>query len=236
MEYVDLNIEAIMPDITEILERQGMPKNSVVQDKIKSLAEKAINTFSLNSSPLSIISEISISKFDEIFEGEGNNEKETPLKNIYPSADHLALFAITMGSKISEEIEYLFNTDDFALGSMLDAAASLAADRSTIFLETYFNDKISKDSAESSDNIVMSYSPGYCGWNINAQKKLFEYLKPGKIGIKLNESFLMTPLKSVTGVLVRGDKEIHLFESSFSFCFSCIDKTCYDRMDRILKS
>ena len=82
--------------------------------------------------------------------------------------------------------------------------------------------------------MALSYSPGYCGWNIDAQKKLFSFLKPQQIGISLNESCLMTPLKSVTGVLVYGNKSIHQFDNSFSFCFNCKVQSCIERIERIL--
>jgi len=183
-----------------------------------------------------MIHEISINEFANIYEGEGNNEGDAPLKSIFPAANNLALFAVTMGSRISEKIESLFKSNDFALASMLDTVASLAADSSTELLEAYFLNKLSNKYPTNNDSIVLSYSPGYCGWNISGQKKLFNYLHPERIGIKLNKTFLMTPLKSVTGVLVHGEKNIHLFESSFNFCDTCKNKTCYDRMSKILQS
>ncbi|MHC4266624.1 MAG: vitamin B12 dependent-methionine synthase activation domain-containing protein, partial [Planctomycetota bacterium] len=77
---------------------------------------------------------------------------------------------------------------------------------------------------------ILSYSPGYCGWDISGQKKLFEYLHPGKIGISLNNTYLMTPLKSVSGVLVAGKNEIHQFRPNYPFCKSCKTHSCLLRM------
>ena len=80
---------------------------------------------------------------------------------------------------------------------------------------------------------VLSYSPGYCGWHISAQQKLFQYLRPGDIDISLNDSYLMTPLKSVSGVLVAGRKEIHYFDNSYPFCQDCKVESCLERMERV---
>lgn len=45
------------------------------------------------------------------------------------------------------------------------------------------------------------YSPGYCGWSVSEQHKLFSLLPPDFCGISLTESALMQPEKSVSGVI-----------------------------------
>ncbi len=77
---------------------------------------------------------------------------------------------------------------------------------------------------------VLAYSPGYCGWDISGQRKLFEFLKPETVGISLGESCLMQPLKSVSGVFIIGPKAIHLFDNCYSFCGRCTTHNCRDRI------
>ncbi|MFH1765721.1 MAG: vitamin B12 dependent-methionine synthase activation domain-containing protein, partial [Gemmatimonadota bacterium] len=77
---------------------------------------------------------------------------------------------------------------------------------------------------------VLPYSPGYCGWHITGQKELFAFLDPQQIGISLNASCLMSPIKSVSGVLVVGHPEIHDFENDFDFCFDCATWECRSRI------
>ena len=234
IESVKIITEDIIPLIEDITLQQGIPKGSVIKDNIKSLIENSVNIFRAEAKPSCIISEISQNDFDKIYAGEGNNENEAPLKMIYPQADHLVLFAATMGAGISQLVTDLFNRNDFALGSMVDAVASLAADKSVGLLENKITEKFVDDKLTNNGYMTLSYSPGYCGWNIDAQKKLFSFLKPQQIGISLNESCLMTPLKSVTGVLVYGNKSIHQFDNSFSFCFNCKVQSCIERIERIL--
>jgi len=81
----------------------------------------------------------------------------------------------------------------------------------------------------------MRFSPGYCGWNVKGQKQLFEYLHPEEVGITLGESFLMTPLKSISGVLVAGQPDIFEFEDSYPFCKNCSSRTCRERIVSIRK-
>lgn len=234
IESVIIIIEKIIPLIEDVTLQQGIPKYYVVKDNIKELIDKSLSIFHSEAEPSCITSEITQNDFNRIFEGEGNNEDEAPLKMIYPQADHLDLFALTMGAGISQIVTDLFNKNDFALGSMVDTVASLAADNSVKLLENYITEKYAAIKLKNDSFLTLSYSPGYCGWNIGAQKKLFSFLQPQQIRISLNESCLMTPLKSVTGVLVYGNKNIHQFDNSFSFCSNCKAQNCIERNERIL--
>jgi hypothetical protein len=82
---------------------------------------------------------------------------------------------------------------------------------------------------------ALAYSPGYCGWHVTGQRKLFKYLRPEEIGITLNASCLMQPLKSVSGVLVVGPGHVHKFQPTYSFCETCREKQCRERIATVLK-
>ncbi|MCK7538940.1 MAG: hypothetical protein MZV63_52410 [Marinilabiliales bacterium] len=47
--------------------------------------------------------------------------------------------------------------------------------------------------------ITNRFSPGYCGWDVAEQHKLFSFFKDNFCGITLTESALMNPVKSVSG-------------------------------------
>jgi hypothetical protein len=119
----------------------------------------------------------------------------------------------------------LFAADDMARGFVLDAVASVSADLLTDRLAGRYRERVSGEGTA-----VLGYSPGYCGWHISAQRKLFERLGPEEIGISLNDSYLMQPLKSVSGVLVAGAGQIHRFRPEFSFCGECTTRQCLPRM------
>lgn len=234
---MQFNLIDIMPEQEAVLRNQGIPQDvypAERENRIRTLLERAMEAFTAGAQPVGISSELSIKECQIILNGEGKNEKDIPVEHVFPRADNLALFALTMGSEVSEKIGELFKDNEFALGSMLDAVASLAADKAVEVYEEYFFDELSKRDITATDTRVLSYSPGYCGWHISGQKKLFQYLEPEKIGISLNDSFLMIPLKSVTGLLVAGKREIHIFdEGVYDFCNSCKDRTCQERMRRL---
>jgi hypothetical protein len=66
---------------------------------------------------------------------------------------------------------------------------------------------------------------------VSGQKRLFRHLAPADAGIELRESFLMEPLKSISGAIISGKKEIFRFDDSFSFCGSCAEHECRERIN-----
>jgi hypothetical protein len=87
-----------------------------------------------------------------------------------------------------------------------------------------------------SDARVLTYSPGYCGWHVSGQRALFRVLRPEEIGVTLNESCLMQPLKSVSGVMVAGAAAVHRFRPTYDFCDACATHECRTRMASVLRS
>lgn len=219
-----------LPD--EVLRLQGVPADHGRQPAITALVEKATAIYVELAEPRSIVEEITREQFSDVYHGDGANRDETPLDDIFPRAERLALFAATVGARVETRISVLFDEREFALACMLDAAASAAADGLTGLLGTRY--LAVAEGAGANGLRVLAYSPGYCGWHVSGQRKLFDFLQPEEIGIKLNASCLMQPLKSVSGVLVAGQSHIHVFSPTFPFCERCVQKQCRVRMVSVL--
>jgi hypothetical protein len=235
-EVLKVDVNNTKLDKNAVFKNQDIPIDIELPQKVNKLYSDAVKIFIEFSNPFAIISDISIPKFEEVYFGIGLNEKETPLEQIVKKADYLALFAVTIGNDISEKIEELFNSNDFALGSMLDAVASEGTECVTDVIQNHFKDSIIEREYDISTKGILRYSPGYCGWHISGQKKIFEYLHPEDIGIKLLDSYLMKPLKSISGVIVVGDREIHIFKVNFPFCSQCNNHFCRDRIRMLFKN
>jgi cobalamin-dependent methionine synthase I len=146
----------------------------------------------------------------------------------------LSLFAVTLGDAVSNQIDELFKTNEFALGSMLDSAASVAAENVADVVQDRVFDMFMEEKKNHGKTGIMRFSPGYCGWHMSGQRKLFEFLQPEDIGITLLDSYLMKPLKSISGVMVVGGKNIFVFEDSYAFCSQCSSHSCRDRIRTLL--
>jgi len=229
-------VEKVTPSVKAILKAQGVSDSSMADDRILRLAEKTLSVYEKLARPIGIIRDISKTDFKDLFYGEGNNEGDAPLGSIYESSRHLALFAVTIGNQICSEIPALFGANDFAAGSMLDSTASEGTEKTAEALELFYRESLSRKDEYNPSIGIMRFSPGYCGWHISAQKKLFEFLQPAEIGIELNDSYLMTPLKSVSGVIVAGKKEIFVFDDLFYFCADCDNRSCRDRIKALMES
>jgi hypothetical protein len=230
-QIIDIPVESISPDADAVFQAQGIPAGAQPSERVKDLYDSAEKLFEKLAAPAGIMADIAIEEFKNVYPGIGKNDPDTPLEHIFPEASHMALFAATMGPAVSHKIEELMKSkgNDFALGYMLDAVASYCADKTSTVAESIFLDRVSAGPPGEPLKALL-YSPGYCGWHVSGQGKLFEFLKPEEIGIALNPSYLMIPLKSVSGLLVAGPPEIHHFDNIFSCCDLCHTRTCQERM------
>lgn len=111
-------------------------------------------------------------------------------------AEQIALFIATAGKSISHRISH-YRAEDPVLGYVYDALGSLIVEA--------IGDKIASFATEQSKEkgfkVTNRYSPGYCQWNVNEQHKLFDFFNGKTGGVTLSESALMSPIKSISGVM-----------------------------------
>lgn len=236
IQKVQFTATEVAPDRDAVLEHQGIPVGTSVKDHIEELYQQAVELLAETISPAGIMCDISAEDFAGVYEGDGRNDGKTPVGDMFARADHLALFVVTLGERTCSEITERFAANDFAIACMLDAAASIAADQLAETIEGRFGQELADRGWTPDHGGVLRYSPGYCGWHISGQKKLFEFLDPGKIGVTLRDSFLMEPLKSVSGVIIAGPREIHKFPINFGFCKQCKTRSCRQRLRELYAS
>ena len=235
IEIINIPIEKTIPTVEGILSHQGIRNLDQADARMLKMAKRSIKDYAMFAMPMGIMAGITNSDFEAIYRGEGDNESDTPIDLIYPDASGLALFAITLGEGISSGINLYFNQNDFAAGSMLDAAASEGAEWAARYMESLYRKRIRENGHFSESTGALRFSPGYCGWHVSGQKKLFEYLQPDKIGIDLTGSYLMKPLKSISGAIISGPLHIFEFEDNFEFCATCKDHSCLDRIASLIE-
>ena len=201
--------------------RNGSPTATAVQ----SIIDRSREVFVQSARPRGLYHSITVDDFDEVYRGAGDNNEDTPLEKVVDDAESLALFAVTLGEEISGRISDLFDAGELAEGYILDQVASFAADE----LAAIAGRRFQTDSPHEG-SVVLPYSPGYCGWHVSGQRALFARLRPDEIGIALNDSCLMHPIKSVSGVLVIAPVEAHEFSPAFPCCATCTTLACQERI------
>jgi hypothetical protein len=116
-------------------------------------------------------------------------------------SDSAALFLCTAGEEIGEKSRIFMNGRDLLRGYIYDVVGSEIVEAAAELMQ----DELEKKMAESGRKITNRFSPGYCGWDVAEQHKLFNLMNDNFCGIRLSPSSLMEPVKSVSGIIGIGE-------------------------------
>lgn len=136
-------------------------------------------------------------------------------------AEIIAVFVCSCGSKYDEWIRKFYDSGDQLSGYVADTIGSEIAEAAADWVE----EKIRAEMKTKGMGISNRLSPGYCEWNVSEQHKLFSLLPNNFCGVKLTESALMQPIKSVSGIIGIG-KEVKKLDYNCNFCAM---EHCYKR-------
>jgi len=134
----------------------------------------------------------------------------------------MAVFVATAGLEYDAYLQEVKKGGDIYMEFLADAVGSEIAEATV----RHVSAEVHKLASAKSMYITLSYSPGYCGWHVREQPKVFSLLKPDTCGITLNDSCLMHPVKSVSGII--GLSTIPDLHVPYS-CEICGLQTCYKR-------
>ncbi len=136
-------------------------------------------------------------------------------------ADEMALFICTAGPAIGEMSHRSMKEGDLLKGYIYDVIGSEVVENAADRMQEELKD----EAAARGKKITNRYSPGYCGWDVAEQHKLFTFFSNNFCGITLTESALMNPVKSVSGIIGLGrDVKYAPYQ-----CHICGDRTCIYR-------
>ncbi len=135
---------------------------------------------------------------------------------------HACWFTATAGLEYDQYIHQLRSSGDIVKEFIADAIGSVIAEACVSEIDKLLN-------AESGFRHTLPYSPGYCGWNIQEQQKLFALFPDRPCGISLNASCLMTPVKSVSGFFGLGE----VLQPQPYRCDVCSNKNCFKKREVI---
>ena len=136
-------------------------------------------------------------------------------------AEAYAFFICTAGVEYEAFQERVKKEGDMVRVFIADALGSVIAEKAADQMELSLQENIDKLGWHHTNR----FSPGYCGWHVSQQQLLFPLFKGETCGVKLTESSLMLPIKSVSGIIGLGPNVRHLDYT----CGLCDFKQCYKR-------
>ncbi len=117
-------------------------------------------------------------------------------------SDSAAFFLCTAGPEPGRKSRKFMNDRDLLTGYIYDVIGSELVEAAADLMQ----EDLKNTAAREGLSITNRYSPGYCGWNVAEQHKLFSLFNSNYCGISLLPSALMDPEKSVSGVIGLGGK------------------------------
>ncbi|MBI4609898.1 MAG: hypothetical protein HY726_12925 [Candidatus Rokubacteria bacterium] len=126
----------------------------------------------------------------------------------------------TAGDAIESRVRELFDAREFPLAVMLDSVGSAAAES----LAEYVNDLLCQVAIPEALKVTNRVSPGYAGWDVAEQGRLFAFCPGDPIGVTLNASCVMTPAKSISFLVGIGPEA--RVDHYFTQCRRCWMQDC----------
>jgi len=170
----------LIPRMEEMLEE----KRGICKDAVQPAA--IYNTFIIKN-----IDRDSVSlESGHIFNGSN-------IAKILKGSDAASIFIYTLGKKIDDLIKKEQDSGDTLGTIIMDAITTSMLG----VAGEYFGSIIKKGNIiKKGYGATCTYSPGQYKWTIEEQKEIFNMVDGSKIGVSLNDSFLMVPFKSVSGI------------------------------------
>lgn len=143
----------------------------------------------------------------------------------FKNASSFALFICTAGAQITQHAREVAGSGDPLLSFVFDVIGSVTVEKATDIIQKSLELETQKMGLTISDR----YSPGYCEWSVAEQQKLFALLPENFCGVSLSDSSLMSPIKSVSGIIAIGS---NLKQKGYQ-CHWCTETNCiYGKIKR----
>jgi hypothetical protein len=151
--------------------------------------------------------------------------RDLPGSGVFAHLDRMAFCVCTIGPALEAEVTRLSGSGEMLKAVVLDAIGSVAAEATAAHIDA----TIAAEAAREGLKTSCRASPGYGDWDVREQAAIFKLLPAGRIGVRLSDTFMMSPRKSVSFAMhVAAEPERLRSENS---CENCGRKDCRYRLD-----
>ena len=119
------------------------------------------------------------------------------LAQLLSRSTEVVLMASTAGSAIMQRIAEEVSSGSAALGLILDATASHAADAGLDWMVSFLNGTLQRHGKRLTSR---RFSPGYGDLSLEHQRIIFDLLDLDRMGLFLTEKYMLIPEKSVLAI------------------------------------
>ena len=125
-----------------------------------------------------------------------------PVMEVLRGAEELVVAVCTIGAGVDEKVRTYQAEKEHFKAMILDEVASWAVDQVRQGLYQYLDQELQTKEWRTSTML----SPGESAWSVKDQRVIFDILDTSEIGVALNESYLMLPLKSLSMIMGAGSQ------------------------------
>lgn len=221
-------IQGIKPEIKpqNIYRLLGYNGNPVLSRKIENRIMENICHSHEILKPEALYTERDIKEicYDTLILNDNINLKSSGLVHAVRKCQKVIVFLVTIGKTLDQKINKLMNQKRLTEAYLLDSIGSVAVEGVAADLQRIIDEDLQNHFKKTS----LRFSPGYCDWKLQEQKKIFHILDTDLIGVKLSPSYLMSPRKSISGIFGIGD-ERDMKDDKTNPCCLCELKNCIAR-------
>ena len=216
---IDIDSQQVLRDIGYDTDREPPARVvSLVNDYLEYANYLIDGTYSCAIKDIYLVKDSSV-----IIEGLITFESKV-IAQLLKQCDEVAVFIATIGSRLEEMVCRLVENRLVLQARVLDAIGSRATKKVVHFVQ----DRIAKVAGAQGLCTSRRVSPGYCDWEVSQQKMLFRSMNGDSAGIRLTDSYLMIPRKSISGIVGIGSCNSNVENNNP--CKTCEKQDCPGRM------
>jgi len=138
--------------------------------------------------------------------------------------ERLAIGIVTIAHALENKISEYFQRKEYSRGLVLDAVGTVAVR----YLSQYVISIICQEAQKLKFTTTKRFVPGTQEWDIKVQKTIFQILPANQIDVKLSDSLMMNPAKSLSWAIGMGKQIVNPTKDDNS-CRICYAKNCQFR-------
>lgn len=131
-------------------------------------------------------------------------KESVSVQKLLKDSEKIIFFAVSLGNKIDDKISEFLENKQVLYANIWDSIATEAVEE----LANVVNNKLKNNFLSLDFLTTRRYSPGYGDWGLEKNFDFFEILELKKEGIKITDSGLFIPQKTITaifGLIKRGE-------------------------------